>query len=65
MKSFVQVFLADFFLPDFRFFSLVKILRRVNGDKILFMVYVYGDLLTAKKKITEAFRDDRKKYFHI
>ncbi|XP_020241521.1 uncharacterized protein LOC109819937 isoform X2 [Asparagus officinalis] len=47
------------------FSPLVKVLRRVDGDKIPSMGFVYGDMMKAKEEIKEAFQDEEKKYLLI
>ncbi|XP_020243199.1 uncharacterized protein LOC109821425 [Asparagus officinalis] len=47
------------------FSPLVKVLRRIDGDKITSMGFVYGKMMTAKEEIKEAFQDEEKKYLLI
>jgi len=47
------------------FTPLVKVLRRVDGDKMPSMGWVYGDLENAKEEIKLAVKSEEKKYLPI
>ena len=47
------------------FTPLVKVLRRVDGDKMPSMGWVYGDLENANEEIKLAIKSEEKKYLPI